>query len=79
MTEHPKPANFCYADSISSKQILTNDVILKCNLILDKMCPEESKDIVKYKLNDVEQLQILEVTGTDKPAQLPVIRDRMPA
>lgn len=68
MTGHPKPANVWFADSIGCKQILTNDVILKRNFILDKMCPGESKDIVKYKLSDVEQLQILEVTKTDKPA-----------
>lgn len=54
MTGHPKPANVWFADSIGCKQILTNDVILKRNFILDRMCPGESKDIVKYKLSDVE-------------------------
>lgn len=66
MKEHPRPANFCYADSISSKQILTNDVIFKCNLILDKMYPGKGKGIVKYKLSDAESLQILEVRTTEK-------------
>lgn len=47
MRKHSRPANFCYADSIHSKQILTSDEIFKCNLILDRMCTGRIFELLK--------------------------------
>lgn len=50
MRQYPRPANFFFADSIPSQQILASDETFKCNLILDRMCAGGIFELLK--MND---------------------------